>query len=150
MWSGRSALCWKNWPHKKPQGGELSRLITFVDDRPGRDVMPSTRRKSPASWAGRRRKPSKAGCEKPFSGISPMRAGGKTRAGWQLSGRTLRTENAKRQVLTHGGETNERHHSGGRFGTVASITRAAYQSAGLQCLSGGDYWRNGWLWMMMV
>ncbi len=54
------------------------------------------------------------GCEKPFNGISPMRLV-ETRAGWQLSGRTLRSETLNGQVLTHGGRADERHHSGGRF-----------------------------------
>lgn len=64
-----------------PQNRRVWRIITIslpssTIDPAMTYVMPSTRRKSPASWAGRRRKPSKAGCEKPFSGISPMRPGG--------------------------------------------------------------------------
>ncbi len=101
-----------------PQNRRVWRIITIslpssTIDPAMTYVMPSTRRKSPASWAGRRRKPSKAGCEKPFSGISPMRLV-ETRAGWQLSGRTLRAETLNGRFLL-GGETNERHHSGGRF-----------------------------------
>ncbi|QUJ04111.1 hypothetical protein KCP78_19800 [Salmonella enterica subsp. enterica] len=71
-------------------------------DRPGMTyVMPSTRRNR-LSWAGRRRKPSKVGCEKPFNGISPMRHGWKPRAGWRLSGRT-RAETPKRRGSYSGG-----------------------------------------------
>lgn len=77
----------------KPQGiAHYRDLITFVDDRLVTTyVTPLMRQKSPVSLAGRRRKPLKAACVKPCSGIWRMRLV-EARTRRQLSGATFRSE----------------------------------------------------------
>lgn len=67
-------------------------LITFVDDRPGHDLryaIDASKIARELGWTPQ--ETFESGMRKPFSGISPMRLV-ETRAGWQLSGRTLRSE----------------------------------------------------------